>query len=211
MTIYDITVPLSPATLVWPGDPPVEVERLSRIEAGDGYNLSALRLSSHAGTHVDPPLHFFQHGAAVDSLPLELLLGPAWLADCRGHAAIGAALLERAAIPAGTLRLLLLTDNSARWGAPSPSFRSDFVALDPSGARWVAERGIRLLGVDGMSVDPPDDGEAVAHRMLLASGTILIENLDLRAVPPDQLFELLCLPLKLAGGDGAPARVVLRG
>jgi arylformamidase len=210
MAIYDISVPISPRLPVWPGDPAVEVTRIADVNVGDASNVSRLRMSTHAGTHVDPPFHFLPDGETVDELALDVLLGPAWVADCRGVEEVTAEVLEAAAIPSGTIRLLLLTDNSALWNDPHHAFQRRFVDVAASGAVWMVERSIRLVGVDYASVDGFGDDGFPAHRVLLPNAVIILENLDLRHVPPNRAYELLCLPLKITGGDGAPARVVLR-
>jgi arylformamidase len=210
VAIYDISVPISPRLPLWPDDPPVEVNRVARMEEGSPANLSELRMGSHTGTHVDPPFHFLPDGRTVDELPLEVLVGAAWVADCRGVAEVTAEVLQAAKVPAGTTRLLLRTDSSQNWGEPHHEFDSRFVDLAASGAEWIVERGVRLVGIDYMSVDSPDDEDAPAHNILLPNNIVIVENLDLRHVPPNRAYELICLPLKIVGGDGAPARAILR-
>jgi arylformamidase len=208
--IYDISVPVSPGLPVWPGDPSIRVNRTGKIEEGAPSNVSRLEMGTHTGTHLDPPFHFVPDGATVGELPLDILIGPAWVADCRGTPEVTREVLEEAEIPEDTFRLLLLTDNSANWDDPHHDFDRGYVDIARSGAEWMVERGIRLVGIDYMSVDHIDDEGFPAHCLLLPNSVIIIENLDLRAVPTGRSYELICLPLKLAGGDGAPARVVLR-
>ncbi len=208
MKIYDVTLPLSAALPVWPGDPAFQIESVTSIDDGDEFNVSALRLGSHTGTHVDAPRHLLAKGAAVDQLPLEILVGDAWV--CRlpdSVQTITARDLEAAGIPEGTSRLLVATGNGALWDLSPWSFTEDYVALDGSAAMWAVDRGISLLGVDYLSVDPAS-GDPSAHRTLLSAGVVVVEGLDLRAVP-EGAYRLLCLPLRLAGADGAPARVLL--
>ena len=206
MKARDISVTVSPDLPVWPGDPAVVLERYLSQAAGDQANVSRLACSVHVGTHVDAPIHFVEGGRGVDELSWETLVGDALVADARGLHTITAAALEALAIPPGTRRLLLKTDNSALWS--SGVFEEGYVALEPDAARWVVEREIALLGVDYLSVQLYDDPNPDTHRILLEAGVVLLEGLDLGDVSPAS-YVLVCLPLKLRGADGAPARVVL--
>ncbi|MBA3534877.1 MAG: cyclase family protein [Ardenticatenales bacterium] len=210
MTIYDVSVPISNQLPVWPGDPAIEVTRTGKMEEGSPVNVSQLRMGTHTGTHIDPPFHFLPDGCKVDELPLERLIGPAWLADCRGTREVTREVLAQASIPGDVTRLLLLTDNSAIWENPTHEFDRGFVDIAVSGAEWMVERGIQLVAIDYMSADNIDDENGPAHHVLLPNDVLIIENVDLRHVPPNQCYELICLPLKVQHGDGAPARVVLR-
>ncbi len=189
MRIIDITLPLGPDTPVYPGDPPVEVTRLREAGAGDAFALSRVTLGSHSGTHVDPPAHFLPGGLTVDALPLAPFIGPALVADvARGRPVTAADLAPF--LPAA--RLLL---------------RSGGMPLTPAAARAVVTAGVRLVGVDGLSVAPAEAPGEV-HRILLAAGVVIVEGLALAGVRPGR-YTLICLPLKLQDGDGAPARAVL--
>lgn len=210
-TILDVSLPVAPGMLVWPGDPPVAVEGAARLAAGDPANVSALRLGSHTGTHVDPPAHFLDGGRGVDELPLDVLVGEAVVADLTGvPGPLGPDELGRLDLPAGTTRLLLKTDNSRRWHevASAASFPDRYVAVSATGARWLVDRGVRLVGIDFLSIEERDAPGHPTHVTLLSAGVVIVEGLDLSAVAPGG-YTLACLPLKLAGGDGAPARVVL--
>lgn len=189
MRIIDITLPLGPDTPVYPGDPPVEVTRLREAGAGDQYALSRLTLGSHSGTHVDPPAHFLPGGATVDALPLAPLLGPALVVDV----AVGRPVLAQDLAPYLPAERLLL--------------RTGGMPLTPAAARAVVAAGVRLVGVDGLSVAPAEAPGEV-HRILLEAGVVIVEGLALAAVAPGA-YTLVCLPLKVQGGDGAPARAVL--
>lgn len=210
MIYYDVTVPISGSIPVWPGDPPVQVDWSARMAHGDRLNLSRLRLGSHTGTHVDAPYHFVDDGMTIDQLPVELLVGPAYVATLEDLAGmtVGAEDLARAQVPPGVVRLLLKTRNSAFWQERSAVFRSEYVHVGLDAARWVVERGIRLLGIDYLSVEALAVSDHVVHRTLLGAGVIVVEGLDLRQVPAGPC-QLVCLPLKLEGGDGAPARVLV--
>lgn len=200
-TFIDISQPLRTGLPVWPGDPPVAIARL-----GAGLPaVSELRLGTHVGTHVDPPAHFIAGAATVDQLPLDALVGPAWVTHIAGPEPITAQALARADIPLATSRLLLRTGNSER---ASATFDPEYVALVPDAAAWLLARHIRLIGIDAPSIEPFDAAGEPVHRMLLAAGVIIVEGLALADVEPGA-YELICLPLRIEGGDGAPARVVL--
>jgi len=202
-TFIDITLPISERVPVWPGDPPVEITRPDRELPA----IVRLSMGNHAGTHVDAPAHFFPGRATVDALPLEVMIGPAWVVHLPGTAAITAAMLANAGIPHGAPRLLIRTDNSDR-AAMITAFDPDYVALTSDAADWLLARGIRLLGIDGPSVDLFTASDSPVHRALLAAGAIIIERLALSGVEPGA-YELVCLPLPITQCDGAPARVIL--
>ena len=209
--VFDVTVPISPDLPVWPGDPEVVVEPVTRIARGDAANVSRVTMSSHAGTHVDAPWHFVDDGARLAEIPLARWLGPCVVVHVADDVRrIEPANLEAAAISTETERLILRTANSARWRLGKLGFEEDYVALSAAGASWLVERGIGLVGIDYLSIDPYGDETDQAHRVLLGNGVLIVENLNLSAVAPGA-YTLLCLPLKLAAGDGAPARVLLIG
>ncbi len=189
MRYIDITMPLGPGTPVYPGDPPVIMEPISAPDGGDRYGLSRLSLGTHAGTHVDPPAHFVPGGATVEALPLEVLIGPALVAEAAAGQPVEAATIT--ALPVAE-RLLLRTG-----GAP----------LTEGAARALVARGVRLVGVDGLSV-APDERPGPVHHILLGAGVVVVEGLALAGVTPGA-YTLICLPLRLEGGDGAPVRAVL--
>lgn len=198
--IIDISRPIGPDTPVWPGDPPVIVERVARVEAGDPADVSRLQLGTHTGTHVDPPAHFLPGGVTVDELPLDVLVGPAVVADLTGVPSIDPGALEGLGLLAGTVRLLLKTSREAAGIAAGG-------ALTAEGARWLVDRGILLVGADTLSVEP-GTGAYPVHRVLLGAGVVIVEGLDLTSVAAGP-YQLVCLPLRITGGDGAPARAVL--
>lgn len=210
MRIWDVSVPVTPELPIWPGDPPIVLERYMAISKGDEANVSRMAGSVHIGTHVDAPVHFVEGGAAVEELPLDVLIGPAVVAELLGMDAITPDCLEALALPPDTARLLFKTSNSQLWAGSHHEFYSDYVALTPQAAEWVVRKGIRLLGVDYLSVQRFTDAEPLTHRLLLEAGVVIVEGLDLREVPPG-CYQLICLPIKLVGSDGAPARAVLIG
>jgi len=206
---HDVTLPLSPDLPVWPGDPPVELARVSDMATGAAFNLTRLCASAHAGTHVDAPAHFLPGGRTIDQLDVAALIGPALVVAVPDVAVVGAADLDALDLPPRVERLLLRTGNSDRRaaGVAEADLLADFVAVTAGGARWLVARGLRLVGIDGPSIAPLDD-IATPHQILLGAGVVVVEGLDLRAAAPGA-YGLVCLPLKLAGADGAPARVVL--
>lgn len=206
--IIDISVAISPDLPVWSGDPPVRMEATSRVSLGDGANVSRLEIGTHTGTHVDPPYHFLADGATVDRLSLVSLVGPCWVCDLTAiDRNITGADLDRAGVPEGTSRLLLRTRNSARWSAEPSPFVEDFLALEADAARWVVDRGIALIGIDYLSIEP-FAGSGDTHAILLGAGVIPVEGLNLSGVDAGP-YTLVCLPLLIAGGDGAPCRAIL--
>jgi arylformamidase len=209
MRIYDISLLISPNMPVWPGDPNLVLERVEKMEDGSHCNVSHLGLSVHTGTHVDAPYHFLAKGKTVESLSLSHLTGRVYVTYLPNAQQITAEVLEKAEIPPRTRRILFKTRNSEIWARRDMAFQTDFVAISPDGADYLVNRGLKLVGVDYLSVAPY--GQSVdTHRTLLAAGVVVVEGLDLSQVPPGR-YTLYCLPLKLAGSDGAPARAILIG
>ncbi len=210
MTIYDVTVPLSPLTPVWPGDPPIILEQVSSMDKGDHDNVSRFACSVHSGTHVDAPHHFLNDRRTVEKLSLDVLTGSALVIQAADELdVISADFLDHAPIPDGTERLLIKTRNSNLWKKLDTEFYKKFVGIRLDGAEWLVRRGVKLVGIDYLSVAPYHQS-IPTHQVLLKPGIILLEGLDLSAVSPGS-YELYCLPLKLTGSDGAPARVILVG
>jgi len=207
MRIYDITVPLSPALPVYPGDPEVTITPLAQLQWGDAANVSRLVLSSHTGTHLDAPRHFFAEGLTIDGLDLHVLMGPARVCAFPQVTTHLTADDLRPLGLAGTKRLLLQTPNAALW--QKTGFQTNYVALTESAAYLLVEMGVQLVGIDYLSVDAFERQDFPVHRILLGAGVLILEGLDLRAVPPGD-YELLALPLLLQHGDGAPVRAILR-
>jgi len=203
----DATVPVEPGMPVWPGDPGVEAERVHDLARGDPYTLTRLALSVHTGTHLDAPAHYVLGGPTVDRFPHELALCRALVVDLHGVRVITADRLRMLRLRRGTC-VLFRTDNSAR-GRRDPRFEGSFVALDLDAARFLVGRGVRLVGVDGPSVGPPTPEGDEVHRALLTAGIWLLEGLELSAVGAGR-YDMVCLPLRLRGAEGAPARVLLR-
>ena len=204
----DISVPLRVGMPVWPGDTALRIWR-SRKLARDGVNVTELALGAHTGTHVDAPLHFVDGGAGVEALELDVLMGPSRLVTVDEEPEITGEGLQRAQIPTDCRRLLLRTMNRHHWGPESPHFREDFVALSVGAACWVRDSGIRLVGIDYLSIQPYHHQASEVHEILLEAGIIIVEGLDLAGLE-DGDYDLACLPLLVPGADGVPARAVVR-
>ncbi|MDT8445721.1 MAG: cyclase family protein [bacterium] len=205
MKYYDLTLSHSDQLALWPQDPPFVRDYIYQLEAGDPVTISRLSFSSHLGTHVDAPLHFYAEGASVDQLDLEILIGPALVVDCGGAQVVDRALIEGLLEGRRPARLLLKTKNSTY--LKEPQLRSDWVGLKTDAAQWLVEMGVQFIGIDYLTIGSPQDNMPV-HKALLSAPVIIAEGLDLLEVPAG-LYQLICLPLKVTGGDGAPARVVL--
>jgi arylformamidase len=208
MKILDISLPISSDLPVWPGDPAIVLERYRSIGQGNASNDTRLACSVHTGTHIDAPAHFLEKGATVDQLPLDILIGPALVAELPEVDVITPEILNALAIPSETVRLLFKTKNSALWAEPNSRFKPDYAALSTGAARWIVREGIRLVGIDYLSIQRFDDPEPFTHAILLDAGMVIVEGLNLQNIKPGS-YQLVCLPLKLSGSDGAPARVVL--
>ncbi len=207
--LIDVSLTISGDMLVWPGDPPVEIAPRLRLALGDPANVSEIRMGTHTGTHVDPPNHFVDGSHGIDRVPLETLFGPVLVADARHlDGPIEPAELEALAVPEGTERVLLRTANSELWRRVPVSFPETYACLTADAAMWVVERGIRLIGVDFLSVEQKGAPGHPAHHILLENGVMIVEGLDLGEVEPGP-YTLACLPLKILDGDGGPARAML--
>ncbi len=206
MKLIDVTLRLSPALPTYPGNAPFQIEPVKRVADGASSNVSVLRVGTHAGTHVDAPRHFFDQGAGVDALPLEILIGRTRVIELPTRRAIGPDAFARIDLR-DDIRLLIRTLNSTLW--QSKEFTSEFAALTEAGARYLVDQGLKLVGIDYLSIEEFKKPGAPAHHVLLSSGVIVVEGLNLLDVEPG-IYDMYCLPLAVVGGDGAPARVVLR-
>ncbi len=189
----------------FPGDPGAQIAPYKQISRGDIANISELSLGSHTGTHVDAPHHFADGQMTVDRLPLDVLMGPARVVEVVGVSSVSRDHLEQAGIE-GVTRLLLKTDNSRLWSLPD--FTEGYVSLDGEAARYLVETGVRLVGIDYLSVERFRSKSYPVHNALLGVGVIVLEGINLEVVDPGN-YDLVCLPLKIRDGDGAPARAIL--
>jgi len=206
MKLIDVSVPLDATLPTYPNNTPFSLEPVKRLARGDSSNVSTLHMSAHSGTHVDAPRHFFDSGPGTEALALDLLMGRVRVIQVTSRTGITAEDLAGEDF-SEDVRILIKTRNSLFWG--SSEFRTDYVGVTESGARHLVAHGIKLVGVDYLSVEQFKTPGAPAHHVLLGAGTIVIEGLNLRDVEPG-IYDLCCLPLRIVGSDGAPARVVLR-
>jgi arylformamidase len=203
--IHDVTVPLVPGMLAYPGDPPFAIEPVQGL--GDApYCLSRMALTTHSGTHVDAPAHLLAGGGTVDQLPLEILLGKARVVELLARERVERADLEALDLR-DDLRVLLKTRMSGQM--LKPAYQEDHVYVTVDAAHYLAQAGIKLVGFDYLSIDRSGSADFPAHHALLEAGVVVVEGLDLSEVEPGE-YEMACLPLRVGGGDAAPARVVLR-
>lgn len=204
--IYDISVPIRSGGLVYPGNPEIDITLQQAVAKGAGANVSAIRFGSHTGTHADAARHFFDDGQPVDEIPLERLIGPALLVSLPDALrTVGAADLREHDLK-GHTRILLRTRNSALLSRNE--FVPDYTYLAPDGAEYLVDKGVELVGIDYLSIEQFHSGHHRTHRTLLARSVVILEGLDL-SVPPPGVYQLVCLPLRIEGCDGAPARAVL--
>lgn len=205
--LVDVSVLLAPGLATYPGNPEFEITPVHRIADGHSSNNSKLVMGTHTGTHVDAPLHFFDGRPGVDAMPLELLIGRARVIDLPHRGGITEEHLAAAGLRED-LRVLLRTPNSALWNT-TDGFHTDYTYLTEGGAKFLVGQGVKVVGVDYLSVEQFKKAGAPAHKALLGSDVIIIEGLNLSDAEPGQ-YEMYCLPLRVAHADGAPARVVLK-
>ena len=206
--IYDISVPIASGGVTYPGNPPIEITPQQEIARGGSSNVSRISFGSHTGTHIDAPKHFFDDGVGVDAIALEVLMGDAMLVDVGSDVMMVGERELRLHELKGHTRVLIKTRNSSF--IRQPEFVRDYTYLAPDGAAYLASLGVKLVGIDYLSIEQFHSGHHRTHRTLLERGIVIVEGLDLSA-PPIGPYELRCLPLRLVGLDGAPARAVLVG
>jgi arylformamidase len=209
--IYDITVPISNELPTWPGDPSVQLTVWRSLSAGDSANVSMLNFGAHTGTHVDAPAHFIEGATMIESLPLDVLIGEVQVIEVPDDLRFINEEFVLTYCAPETTRVLFKTRNSAFWRESEPTFHTDFTYLELNAAQRLVERGIKLVGIDYLSIEKYDSPKHETHLALLSYGVVILEGLNLTDIPPGN-YELICLPLRLRNskGDGSPARVVLR-
>ena len=206
--IHDISLPIVSGGMIYPGNPPVEIELQQSMAKGGSSNVSSLRFGSHTATHVDAPLHMVQGAASVDQISLDVFMGPATVLAFGDDVMSVTAAALRAANIGNAERVLLKTRNSAF--IRSGTFQKDYTYLAPDGAEYLVSSGVKLVGIDYLSIEQFHSGHHRTHTTLLSSGVVILEGIDLSSVSAGQ-YELRCLPLSMPGLDGAPARAVLVG
>ena len=204
-TIIDITMPLHSDMLLYPGSPPFSVEQYRSISSGDTSNNSRFSMGTHVGTHVDAPGHYVDGGPGIDMVDPAILIGPCRVFRLAGRQ-ISAEVLRGLDL-AGVTRALFRTPSSD--DLSDPEFKTDFAHVTGDGAEYLAETGVKLVGVDYLSLDRYKAPGHPAHHTLLGAGVAVIEGVVLSGVEPGD-YELICCPLKIAGAEAAPARVFLR-
>ena len=206
--LFDISVPVMNGGVVYPGNPEIHIEPQQDMAKGGSSNVSLISIGSHTGTHVDAPKHMILDGAGVDALPLDALIGPAIVVAFDDDVMAVTEAYLRAQPIAGHARVLLKTRNSQF--IRKRDFHRDYTYLAPEGAEYLASLGVRLVGIDYLSIEQFHSGHHRTHKTLLSRGIVIVEGLDL-SEPPAGTYELYCLPVLLAGIDGAPSRAVLMG
>lgn len=209
MPIYDISVPLTNEMPTYPGDFGIEISAWSSLANGDSANVTQLNFGAHTGTHVDAPAHFIEGAAKVESLPFESLVGKAQVVELPNSSV--SIDLQFVSEQCRATRILFKTRNSSYWGNSSTEFRKDFTYLELEAAKYLAEQGVKLVGIDYLSIEQFGQKNHPTHIALLSHGVVIVEGLNLSEVPAGE-YELICLPLRISSGqgDGAPARVILR-
>lgn len=204
--IYDISVPLNMAP-IYPGDRPFSQEWMARLDGGDGYNLSAFALGSHAGTHLDFPAHLLDGGKRQDDYPPQSFIMPAEVVCVNEDGPVMPGSLPESGIESGQA-LLFKTGNSRQRLMHQADFSEDFVSLSAQAARLCVVRGVGLIGIDYLSVDKYEDDSLPVHRTLLENDVLILEGIDLETVPCGR-YTLICLPLMIAGAEASPVRALL--
>lgn len=207
MKIYDISVPLQAGMPVWPGDDPPEFKKYSSLQNGNMVNSTSIRSSLHLGTHVDAPRHLYDHTKTIDLIPLDSLVGRAIVFNVSAVSKIDKNVLVHLPLPKRS-RILFKTRNSEYWKNPKHQFSKDFVSLTTEAAEYLIEKNIVLVGVDYLSIDVYEAESLPVHKLLLEKEIVVVEGLNLQGVPAGT-YNLYCLPLKVVGADGSPARVIL--
>ncbi len=208
MKFYDISLPISKDLPVWPGDPAVSLTPAQSILKGDQSNVTSIQMGAHTGTHIDAPYHFLEHGATVDKVPIETLIGPCLVIGSDAQSLVRKEDIRKYNLDRYS-RILIKTKNSEMWAGNSRSFNANYVSLSYDAAEHLVEMNTILVGIDYLSIEAFRSDNSRVHKLLLENSIVIVEGLNLYGVQPGE-YELICMPLKLQGCEGAPARVVLR-
>lgn len=209
MKLHDVSVLISEDLPVWPGDPGISMTLASSLNQGDDANVTRLSLGVHTGTHIDAPVHFEPGGMAIDQLPIDTLIGSCQVYDLpEVNGGIGPDDLEKLDFK-GTSRVLFKTKNSIWWEKEETKFQKEFVYITEEGAQFLISRGVKLVGIDYLSVEKFESPDYATHHLLLRNQVVIVEGLNLSGICSGE-YELIALPLRLKGSDGSPARVILR-
>jgi arylformamidase len=204
--LYDATVLIREGMLTFPGDPPFKIDSFFSRAKGDPFDLALMSIGTHLGTHVDPPAHYLDGGATVDQIPLDIMVGPGIVMDMRGRSQIDRCALEKSNLQDHP-RVLFKTDNTRLLWAKE--FQQDYTYLTEDGAMFLVEKKVQLVGTDYFSIEKYRNPGAPVHKTLLEAGVLIVETLNLSEIPVGPC-EIYCLPLKIQGADGAPARVIIK-
>jgi len=208
MKLYDISLPITKDLPVWPGDPPVSLRMTKSISRGDQCNLTKIQMGVHTGTHIDAPYHFFSDGVTTDAIPIETFIGPCLVVEINSEILIGNKDLQKHSMN-GYSRILIKTRNSEIWANNIRAFEKNFVALGMDAAQYLVEMNTILVGIDYLSVESFHSEGSPVHKLLLRNNIAILEGLNLSGVKAG-VYGLICMPLKLPGCEGAPARVLLK-
>jgi arylformamidase len=209
MVVIDISAETTRNFVTWDGvEKGYEPELISEIAKGEVCNVSVMHQGAHTGTHMDAPFHFIENGKTIEQLDLDVLIGPASVSELYGRAVITAPDLKSLDLPSGTSRLILKTDNTTNRLIFDPKFHKDYVAVAPDAAQWIVDNGIKLIGIDYLSIGPYGSDNIETHRILLSNEVVVIETLNLSHVQAGN-YTLIAAPPKLSGLEGAPVRALL--
>jgi arylformamidase len=207
--MHDVSLLISEDLPIWPGDPGISMTLASSLNHGDDANVTRLEMGVHTGTHIDAPIHFEAEGKSIDELSMDTLIGPCRVFDLSGIAgSIGSEVLKSLDF-SGVSRALFKTRNSTWWASGETKFQKDFVYITESGAKFLVDHGVNLVGIDYLSVEKFESSDYSTHHLLLRNQVVIVEGLNLSGVSLGE-YELIALPLRLKGSDGSPARVILK-
>jgi len=207
--IYDISIPLNKKTINWPGDPQMIIEECSSIKSGHEANVSQISLGAHTGTHIDAPHHFLNNSITTDKISLDILIGTCMVIDINSKNTIEIKDIEHIDF-SNISRVLFKTKNSLLWESPEQKFNKKFISLGLSAAEFLLEEKVKLIGIDYLSIESYYAGKGnPVHKILLKNNIVILEGLNLHNIE-EGIYELTCLPLKLIGIEGSPARAILK-